>query len=184
MKKDIEWLKEEVWKQDIVMDKGYIYTDDLMSIINEVDKPEVLSKEWIDKNVVHVRGLGDIVKAEIVENLIVPKQEEIEVKIQELIESYERQYGAHGDLENVWIDGFIKDLERLVEKEPLYHALIKGHELVDSFNIYWNFDKSDCMLFISRLHPPHDNFITKMIKEEWNKLGINDSNADFVEVAE
>ena len=45
MEKDIEWLKKEVWKQDIVMDKGYIYTDDLMSIINEVDEPEVLSQE-------------------------------------------------------------------------------------------------------------------------------------------
>ena len=55
MKKGIEWLKKEVWKQDIVMDKGYIYTDDLMSIINEVDEPEVLSQElpvvptWFDK---------------------------------------------------------------------------------------------------------------------------------------
>ena len=49
MKKDIEWLKKEVWKQDIVMNKGYIYTDDLMSIINEVDEPEVLSQEFIDE---------------------------------------------------------------------------------------------------------------------------------------
>ena len=45
MKKDIEWLREEVWKQDTVMDKGYIYTDDLMSIINEVDEPEVKQLE-------------------------------------------------------------------------------------------------------------------------------------------
>ncbi len=62
MRKDKEWLKEEVWKQDTVMSKGYIYTDDLMSIINELDEPEQtdtnvgLSKpiipkfvaEWID----------------------------------------------------------------------------------------------------------------------------------------
>ena len=37
MKKNIEWLKEEIWRQDTIMDKGYIYIDDLMSIINEVD---------------------------------------------------------------------------------------------------------------------------------------------------
>ena len=52
MKKGIEWLKKEVWKQDIVMDKGYIYTDDLMSIINEVDEPEVIPKyvaDWITR---------------------------------------------------------------------------------------------------------------------------------------
>ncbi len=40
MRKDKAWLKEEIWKQDIAMNKGYIYTDDLMSIINEVDEPE------------------------------------------------------------------------------------------------------------------------------------------------
>lgn len=40
MRKDKEWLKEEVWKQDTVMSKGYIYTDDLMSIINELEEPK------------------------------------------------------------------------------------------------------------------------------------------------
>ena len=47
--KNIEWLKEEVWKQDVVMDKGYIYTDDLMSIINELDEPEVTLDRAFEK---------------------------------------------------------------------------------------------------------------------------------------
>ena len=46
-----------------------------IGMIDQLDELEVLSQEWIDKNVVHVRGLGDIIEAEAVENLLVPKQE-------------------------------------------------------------------------------------------------------------
>ena len=70
------------------------------------------------------------------------------------------------------------------EEEPLYHALIKGHEVSSSCDIYWNYDKYDDDVFVSRLYPTHDNFLTEMSKEDWNKLGINDSNADFVRVQE
>ena len=71
-----------------------------------------------------------------------------------------------------------------VEEEPLYYALIKGHELADSYDIYWNCDKSDRGVFVSRLHPLDDNFITEMSKEAWNELGIDDSNADLIKVEE
>ena len=67
-------------------------------------------------------------------------------------------------------------------EEPLYHALIKGHDVSNSDDIYWNYDKYDNDVFVSRLYPSHDNFLTEMSKSEWNGLGINDSNADFVEV--
>ena len=67
-------------------------------------------------------------------------------------------------------------------ESPLCQALIKGHELADGYDIYWNCDKSDYGVFVSRLHPLNDNFITEMSKEDWNELGINDSNADFVKV--
>ena len=55
MKKDIEWLKKEVEKQDVVMDKGYIYTSDLIYLIDSLDEPEVLSQDlpvvptWFDE---------------------------------------------------------------------------------------------------------------------------------------
>ena len=65
---------------------------------------------------------------------------------------------------------------------PLYQALIKGHELTDSYDVYWNYDKFDDNVFVTRLHPLHDNFITEMSKSEWNDLGINNSNADFIRV--
>lgn len=51
---------------------------------NELDNQEVLSQEWIDKNVIHIRGFGDIFKAEDVEGILVPKQES-EVLSQEWI---------------------------------------------------------------------------------------------------
>ena len=67
---------------------------------------------------------------------------------------------------------------------PLYCALIKGHELTDSGRVYWDYDKSDNSVFISELYSLPDNFLTEMSKSEWNKLGINDSNADFIRVDE
>ena len=73
-------------------------------------------------------------------------------------------------------------------EEPLYCALIKGHELItDKGNWtfkYWKTDTSDGRVFPSHRLKNHDDFLTEMSKEEWNKVGINDSNADFVEVEE
>ena len=68
--------------------------------------------------------------------------------------------------------------------KPLYHALIKGHELINNGKIYWNYVKSDGSVLISEPFRPTDFFLSEMTKEEWNKLGINDSNADFVRVEE
>ena len=71
-----------------------------------------------------------------------------------------------------------------VEEEQKYYALIKGHDVSNSDDIYWNYDKYDNDVFVSRLYPSHDNFLTEMSKSEWNELGINDSNADFIRVEE
>ena len=65
-------------------------------------------------------------------------------------------------------------------EEPLYYALIKGHELIDTGRVYWDYNKSDNSVFINELYSLPDNFSTELSKEDWNKLGINDSNADFV----
>ena len=65
---------------------------------------------------------------------------------------------------------------------PLYYALVKGHELIDTGKVYWDYDKSNDIVFISELYSLPDSFLTEMSKSEWNELGINDSNADFVKV--
>ena len=197
-------MKKEVWKQDIVMDKGYIYTDDLMSIIDEVDEPEVLSQEWIEGNTSPVDDEGRLyIWKRDLENLLIPKQElpVVPKYVADWITRYREKYDLYPALRllenNTFVWGEIYEWYRMntrkfvnayltgeyeVEEEPLYHALIKGHELVHDYDVYWNYDKYDRDVFVSRLHPPHDNFTTEMSKREWIKIGINDSNADFVKV--
>ena len=72
-----------------------------------------------------------------------------------------------------------------VEKEPLYYARVKGCELIrhDFNKPYWTLEVDD--LFISfNGDIDNDEYHTRMTKEEWNKLGINDTNADFEVVSE
>ena len=70
-----------------------------------------------------------------------------------------------------------------VEQEPLYYARMKGSNLVmDDIYTYWS-----KALGVSKLGlgcKQHEDVLvkTKMTKEEWNELGINDTNADFEEV--
>ena len=70
-----------------------------------------------------------------------------------------------------------------VEK-TVYCALIKGHELIDTGKVYWDYDKSNDIVLISELYSLPDSFLTEMSKSEWNELGINDSNADFIKMEE
>ena len=70
-----------------------------------------------------------------------------------------------------------------VEQEPLYYARMKGSNLVmDDIYTYWR-----KVLGVSKLGlgcKQHEDVLvkTKMTKEEWNELGINDTNADFERV--
>lgn len=80
-----------------------------------------------------------------------------------------------------WLDGYTVE-------EPLYYALIKGHELVNDevewATKYWNLWVSEGCVFPSDKSSADGLFSTEMTKSEWNEIGINDSNADFVEAAE
>ena len=195
--KGLEWLKEEVGELNLVDTvfeaDGVSYIDTAVSVmqvydlIDELDEPEVLSQEWIRNNQER-KGVHFFVNVTKLQNLLVPKQEELETKIHELIESYKQEEDAYSNLENGWISGFIEDLKNLVAEEPLYHALIKGHELVDFKDAwacnYWNLSVLDGRVFPSDKSSKDGLFSTKMTKSEWNKLGINDSNADFVKVGD
>ena len=75
-----------------------------------------------------------------------------------------------------WLDGYE------VEDKALYNALLKGHELMDTDHVYWNLSIPDGRVFPSDRFSRHDWYLTRMSKEEWHKLGINDTNADFVNV--
>ena len=77
-------LKEEVGKLNLVVAEfeadGMCYMDKAVSVtqvydlIDQLDELKVLSQEWIDNNVVHIRGLGDIFEAVAVESLLVSKK--------------------------------------------------------------------------------------------------------------
>ena len=90
MKKDIEWLNNEVEKRikkiktDEVsfagsdyFDEGYIHgMRDVQSIANQLDEPEVLSQKWIDKHTEHHEYIGYAgVPVDDLQNLLVPEQE-------------------------------------------------------------------------------------------------------------
>ena len=78
--------------------------------------------------------------------------------------------------------------EYKLEEEPLYYALIKGHELVNDegewSTKYWNLWVSGGSVFPADRLAGYDDFLTTMSKEEWSEWGINDTNADFVKVGE
>lgn len=73
-----------------------------------------------------------------------------------------------------------------IQKEPLYYAKIKGWELLTSKSTFWNYYHIIERPILSKLcigsKESIVSFKTKMTKEQWNKLGINDTNADFEEV--
>lgn len=79
--------------------------------------------------------------------------------------------------------GYLKDYNIIEyhKEEPKYYAKIKGWELLvkDDMELIY-FIKTQAGL---RLSFKVDNYFRQIFtKEEWNKLGINDTNADFEEV--
>lgn len=89
MKKDIEWLQDEIGdlattSAEFIND-GLNYIDsaipvaNVYTLIDQLDKPEVLSQKWIDdKTFIVIDSDGDdyaVVAHSSLQNLIVPKQE-------------------------------------------------------------------------------------------------------------
>ena len=68
-----------------------------------------------------------------------------------------------------------------VEQQPLYYARIKGWEHVGTSSYYFGYDEDNDSLEVTYLESNY-HFAFSLTKTHWNKLGINDTNADFVEV--
>ena len=98
MKKDIEWLREEINKVNPFIEHTLTWKIKVLDLINQLDEPEVLSQEWIDENSynVHLLGTPDVetvaVPREKLQNLLVPKQEEITEE-----QAWEVIHGKYGD---------------------------------------------------------------------------------------
>ena len=70
-----------------------------------------------------------------------------------------------------------------VEEEPMYYALIKGHGLVRNSSKYWIHDTEyQGDVFVGHRIQMLPRFKERLTMADWNELGINDSNADFVKV--
>lgn len=68
-----------------------------------------------------------------------------------------------------------------MKNEQLYYAKAKGWEKLSPSNCFWNYDTDNNKYFLAnRLQS--SSFVTKLTKEDWNKLGINDTIADFEKV--
>ena len=132
MKKDIEWLKKEIATEMIELepnrkerwsDVRYHALRSVAQKIYQLDEPEVLSEDWINKHKYRYDNI-EVVGIKDLQNLLVPKQEELESKIKVLIEAYKQEDGAYSNPENGWISGFVEDLENLVEEEQKYYVLL------------------------------------------------------------
>ena len=68
-----------------------------------------------------------------------------------------------------------------IEQEQLFKAKIKGWELIGTLYYYFGYDEDNDILDITYLD---NNFCYAffLTKEHWNKLGINENNADFERV--
>ena len=67
-----------------------------------------------------------------------------------------------------------------VEKEPLYYAKIKGWELL-GVNHHWIYIKESKDFSVANVKFATDE-MSKMTKEQWEEIGVNDTNADFERV--
>ena len=177
MKKDIEWLKKEIGTEMIELepirkerwaDVKYQTLRSVAQKIYQLDEPEVLSQEL----------------------LVIPKY--VAEWIEENKDREWTLYGAmsecprevdywliDGNCSNqdtfarAWMDGYT------VEKEQKYYARIKGWELFADFVgvQYWGI-----VSIYGRLGFVSADDAKDKTKDEWKRLGIDDSNAEFVEV--
>ena len=98
VKKDLDWLVQRVHTEREQLAQSFSEgkeTDDesafndgkdealssVLRLINQLDEPETLSEEWIDKRKVPIFWMAeeqDAVRVEHLQNLLVPKQEEVD----------------------------------------------------------------------------------------------------------
>ena len=68
-----------------------------------------------------------------------------------------------------------------VKAEPLYYAKIKGWDYLAPSQCFWSYIPEYGEYIVgSKVHSSFH--LTELTMEEWNELGINDTNADFEKV--
>lgn len=177
--------------------------------IDQLDEPEVLSQEWIDEHAVYASSIDGVteyyVHVDNLKELPFPKKDlpVIPKYVAEWIARLRDNFDLHQALTTLENNSLTWELthkwyrmnthkfvnayltgEYKAEEELLYHALIKGHELVNgSEGGYWTVDGDDFYIYNNWYDHSGDK-LTKLTKYDWNNLGINEDNADFVKVEE
>lgn len=208
--KGLEWLKEEMdsmhRKRDLDRnpDEWFISKTALLKAIDQLDKPEVLSPEWLEENEQSIdyrsTVTGQFVESNKLRNIIVPKQEKVKIEsvwAEDIENAKARGMTLFKTMNWMAIDSDEKEKQDLfarawldgytVEEEQKYFAKIKGHENIVSDDKYWNYCITDESLDIgdNEVHADVlDEYVLNATKYEWENLGINDDNADFVLVEE
>lgn len=158
-------IKEYTLSDGIGVYNTYTYA---LKKYDEFHEPVVIPKfmsDWIEENRERYKNTFFSIGYDLYNNVIHPPVDDWIIGNQE-------------KFVQAWFDAY------KVEEESLYCALAKGHELItndDTFK-YWNFDTFNNGMFLSNRDVGHERYLTVMSKAEWNKLGINDSNADFIKV--
>ena len=68
-----------------------------------------------------------------------------------------------------------------IKNEKLYYTKIKGWELIGTLSYYFGYDEDNDILEITYLDNNY-RYAFLLTKKHWNKLGINENNADFERV--
>lgn len=196
MKKDIEWLREEVYAlypnsysayalNDMVLKTEMV--DKIIELINQLDEP---------KKPVIPQFVADYIEKWKHEGLTIYEwlsfgNNDVDEDIYKWL--YYSLNEKNRRREYLLIDAIRFGYE--VEKEPVYYAKIKGHELVQTETIIedgrdvseWNRNvyfvlQKDGQIIVDMKESCLSGAKHVMAMSQWNNLGINDSNADFEEV--
>ena len=97
------------------------------------------------------------------------------IKLFNVVEVYDNYDSAKEYLSKAILFGYE------IEQEPLYYAKIKGWEHIGTSSYYFGYDEDDDSLEVTYSESNY-RFAFSLTKEHWNKLGINDTNADFERV--
>ena len=161
---------------------------------------EKLDSKWIDEHkmyCLHSMQNGYFIPEELLLNIIVPKQEEMKVPKMwhdVIVQNKEDGHSLRWTLNYVEnlnvndVDSFAKawlNYPNIEVEEPKYYALIKGHEHIQGEEKYWNYDKESETLEVGRNKVQDDvltDYTIQATLREWEDLGINEDNAEFVKV--
>lgn len=183
MKKDIEWLKEEIGDLPIAdtvfISDGVSYIDSAVSVmsvydlIDQLDEPEVLSQEWIDKHKYRYDNI-EVVGTKDLQNPLVPKQEmtfdEVHDKLREESILSEKSFDYYWNCinDNVEMD---EPGNLIIPKQELPVIPKYVADFLEKFNVIYD----SCVRYLVEAHNGDLYYLNDMMVEDGN-LTLDEAN--------